>query len=298
MFKYLLSLSGLILCTQTQAQSSCDEAFSAASYSIAHTENAYEATNMEHVQEWSEKALETFSEVESITIDCDCNEAADYAYKGYSAAEKCLDQSTWEEARYYSKKAMQNARQMMSALSLCSNMSVDEILTFKGRNRNTSPRANTNYNTYKKEEPSNTNNNYSTYGQRQIQNNEIEQQKQELLEKQKTLLEEQRRIQQQLAQQKLLEEKLRRERETELLRQKKVKINAETAINNIKKNYEKLLHSIGCDVNLNELRVNFYREIEDINSENLEDTKTFYVDRVNEIAEKFALKFADCLSKQ
>ncbi len=278
-----------------QAQTSCDEAFSAASYSIAHTENAYEATNMEHVQEWSEKALETFSEVESITIDCSCNEASDYAYKGYSAAEKCLEQTSWEEARYYSKKAMQHARQMMSSLSICSNMSVDEIMSFRGKTRSNEAR---NYDTYQEDVSSSDATNFATYGQRQIQNNEIEQQKQQLLEKQKTLLEEQRRIQQQLAQQKLLEEKLKRERETELLRQKKVKINAETAINNIKKNYEKLLHSIGCDLDLNELRVNFYREIEDINSENLEDTKTFYVDRVNEIAEKYALKFADCLSQQ
>ncbi len=297
MYKQFLLLSSLILIVKVQAQVSCDDAFSPASYSIAHTENAYESTNMEHVQEWSEKALETFSEVESITIDCECNEAADYAYKGYSAAEKCLDQSSWEEARFYSKRAMESAKQMMNALSLCSNMSVDDIMNFKGESR-AAARSNQYDNDYEASNRSSSNDNYSTYGERQIQNNEIEQQKQDLLNKQKTLLEEQRRIQQQLAKQKLLEEKLRRERETELLRQKKVKINAETAINNIKKNYEKLLHSIGCDVNLNELRVNFYREIEDINSENLSDTKTFYVDRVNEIAEKFALKFADCLSKQ
>ena len=86
----LILLSSLFFILKSQAQVSCDDAFSPASYSIAHTENAYEATNMEHVQEWSEKALEVFSEVESITIDCECAEASDYAYKGYSAAEKCL----------------------------------------------------------------------------------------------------------------------------------------------------------------------------------------------------------------
>ena len=189
---------------------------------------------------------------------------------------------------------MESARQMMNALSLCSNIPIDEIMSARGKSRPSQA----NYDTYQETRPVASSNNYATYGERQYQNNEIEQQKQVLLEKQKNLLQEQRRIQQQLAQQKLLEEKLRRERETELLRQKKVKVNAETAINNIKKNYEKLLNSIGCDVDLNELRVNFYREIEDINSENLSDTKVFYVDRVNEIAEKFALKFADCLSQQ
>ncbi len=298
MLKYFFPIIAFTFIAVTYAQKSCDDAFSPAAYSIAHTENAFESTNMEHVQEWSEKALETFSEVESITIDCECTEASDYAYKGYSAAEKCLEQTSWEESRYYSKKAMESARQMMNALSLCSNMSIEKIMASKGRKRTS--RTNNNY----YENDSNTSNReYSSSpsynnDNRNYKNNEIEQQKQELLEKQKQLLEEQRRIQQQLAQQKTLTEKLRRERETELLRQKKLKINAETAINNIKKNYEKLLHSIDCNIDINELHVNFYREIEDISSENLEDTKTFYIDRVNEIAEKFALKFADCLSQQ
>lgn len=283
MLRCPIVLSSLFLLLRVQAQGSCDEAFSAASYSIAHTENAFEATNMEHVQEWSEKALETFSEVESITIDCDCNTAADYAYKGYSAAEKCLNQDSWEEARYYSKKAMESAREMMNALSLCSHMSIDNILAYKGS-----------------EKPSRSTEGVHTEvsnGGQQNKSNVIEQQKQELLQKQKLLLEQQRTIEQQLNKQKLLEEKLIKERETEFLQQKKIKENAEIAIDIIKKNYEKLLHSIGCDANLNKLNVDFYREVEDINNENLKDTKTFYVDRVNEIAEKYALKFADCLSR-
>jgi len=127
MKKFILTSIGLIQFIASNAQLSCDDAFSAANYSVAHTTNAYESNNNDHVQEWSYKAIETFREVEDITISCGCEDAANLAYEGYEAAEKAQEQNTWERSRFYAKRANEKAKLMMDALAECSNSDISKI---------------------------------------------------------------------------------------------------------------------------------------------------------------------------
>ena len=97
--KYNLLFSFFLTsCIAINAQSTCEDAFSAANYSVAHATNAYEAYNMIHVQEWAAKAMETFQEVEYITSECGCDDVSNLAYEGYEASEKSQYENTWERS--------------------------------------------------------------------------------------------------------------------------------------------------------------------------------------------------------
>jgi len=117
----------LIGFTNINAQKDCNRAFSAANYSVAHSNNAYEANNIYHTQEWTQKAMETFNEVETIAIECGCQEVSDLAYEGYEAASKAQEQNTWERSRFYAKRASQKARLMIEALAEFTNNDVADI---------------------------------------------------------------------------------------------------------------------------------------------------------------------------
>ena len=132
--KYNLLFSFFLTsCIAINAQSTCEDAFSAANYSVAHATNAYEAYNMIHVQEWAAKAMETFQEVEDITSECGCDDVSDLAYEGYEASEKSQYENTWERSRFFAKRAREKSILMMEALALCTN---SEVLDIQNDNSN------------------------------------------------------------------------------------------------------------------------------------------------------------------
>ena len=118
---------GFLSYLSMNAQKNCNEAFTAANYSVSHTAKAYETYNMAHAQEWAYRAIETFREVERITAKCGCEETSDLAHEGYEAASNAQDENTWERSRYYAKKANEKAKLMMDAFTECTNTDISKI---------------------------------------------------------------------------------------------------------------------------------------------------------------------------
>ena len=258
------------------AQASCEKAFSAANYSVAHTTNAYNSNNNDHVQEWSFKAIETFREVEEITQNCGCEDVANLAWEGYVAAEKAQEQNTWERSRFYAKRANQKAKLMMDALAECTNVDVSKI-----------ENADFDNDVYASSDE-NLNNYYS--------NEDLEDQKAELVAQQKILEERQAELAKELEKKKNEAKALKIARDNEILKQKAVKTNAELALSQINNGFQNLANALGCKQAYDLAKSSYEYTQKQINNSNLDETKLHYTLKLNEIAEKAMLNFSDCAS--
>lgn len=262
---------GIILTgfSQLFAQRDCNEAFSAANYSVAHSNNAYDANNIDHVQEWSAKAMETFDEVERITADCGCEEANNLAYEGYEAASKAQDQNTWERSRFYAKRASEKAKLMMEALAEFTNKDVFDIES--------------------REYASNEDNIDDYYT-----NEDIEAEKAELIAQQKLLEERQAELARELEAKRIEAEAAKAARELEIKEQMTVKMNAEMALKQISDGYQSLANALGCKEAYEMAKSSFNITQEEIKNSDLSDTKLHFTLQLNEIAEQAMLNFSDC----
>ena len=258
------------------AQASCEKAFSAANYSVAHTTNAYNSNNNDHVQEWSFKSIETFREVEEITQNCGCEDVANLAWEGYVAAEKAQEQNTWERSRFYAKRANQKAKLMMDALAECTNVDVSKI-----------ENADFDNDVYASSDE-NLNNYYS--------NEDLEDQKAELVAQQKILEERQAELAKELEKKKNEAKALKIARDNEILKQKAVKTNAELALSQINNGFQNLANALGCKQAYDLAKSSYEYTQKQINNSNLDETKLHYTLKLNEIAEKAMLNFSDCAS--
>lgn len=253
----------------------CDEAFSAANYCVSNTKKAYEANNSQQVREWTEKAIETFIEVEEITGNCGCVQVSELAYQGYEACDKAQEEDSYERGRFFAKRAREKARLMMEALSKCTNIPVSDIES----RRNAGAAA-------------------LGYAEGASDNNSLESnlnsQQEELLAQQKELLEQQRILEKQLAEQAKQVAALKQKKANELIQQKRIKVNAEIALAEIQKNNEKLATSLGCSAALQASKISFVHAVGALEKESLRATKMFYYNKMNEITERFSEALSNC----
>ncbi len=269
----ILAIS-LMFVVNTYSQSDCQDAFSAANYSVAHTNNAYEANNTDHVQEWTEKAIETLNEVEQTTANCGCSDASNYAYEGIVAAEKSLEEATWERSRFYAKRAREKAKLMINALSDCTSTDVS-----KYRNRNN----NTNYE-YAVADNSYDNDDYDN----------ISAERDELLAEQEELMKRQKELKLKLEKKKQEELAIKQKKHLELQKQLSVKSNAEAALAQIEAAYTKLAKTLGCKNAYLAAKQNYTIMQQQLKTEKLNDTKFRYTEKLSELSEKAMLHFSNC----
>ncbi|WP_010179929.1 hypothetical protein [Aquimarina agarilytica] len=269
----ILAIS-LLFVVKTYSQSECTDAFSAANYSVAHTNNAYEATNTDHVQEWTEKAIETLNEVEQITANCGCSDASNFAYEGIVAAEKSLEENTWERSRFYAKRARAKAKLMISALSDCANTDVSK---YRNRNENTSV-----------DEYAVADNSYND------DYDNIAAGRDELVAEQEALMRRQKEIKLKIEKKKQEELQLKQQKHIELQKQLSVKSNAEAALAQIESAYANLAKTLGCGQAYQAAKQNYTISQQQLKNEKLNDTKFRYTEKLSELSEKAMLHFSNC----
>ncbi len=268
----ILAIS-LLFAVNTYSQSECKDAFSAANYSVAHTNNAYEANNTDHVQEWTEKAIETLNEVEQITANCGCSDASNYAYEGIVAAEKSLEEATWERSRFYAKRAREKAKLMINSLSDCTNTDVSK---YKNRNNDNNDEYAVADNSY--------NDDYDN----------ISAERDELLAEQEELMKRQKELKLRLEKKKQEELALKQKKHLELQKQLSVKSNAEAALAQIEAAYVKLAKTLGCQSAYSAAKQNYTITQQQLKNEKLNDTKFRYTEKLSELSEKAMLHFSNC----
>lgn len=108
-------------------KANCTNAYSSASYALAHAKKAMSADNFDHQRYYAERALIAFEKTQTLTEECGCETSADYIYNGIGNLTKAVDPKDWEMGRYYTKKAVANAQDLLVALDLCTSGESNQI---------------------------------------------------------------------------------------------------------------------------------------------------------------------------
>ena len=258
----------LIFITQyTSAQ--CSSAYSQATYALAHTKKSLSSNNFDHQKYYADRALEALGKAKSLVESCGCSDAIPPILDGLDNLQQATEPADWEAGRFYSQHAYEHLQTLMTKLDICTSggasASVDYTpeLTINTNKRSDTP---TNY---------------------------LEQQKKLELEKQR-LLEQQQQLEEKIAQQQQLAEQARVNRQLELEQQIKLKHLAEQKLFDLEKDYKVLFKSFGC-VNVDGLLNGGYaREDAVLNSENLTQTRSHYLQLTIQTQEKLLEALKKC----
>ncbi len=237
----------------------CENAYQSATYGYQHTKTSLEANNIEHLKYYAERAIKSIEEVQAATEECGCTKANNASYDLLDNLNKAIEQEKFETSRFYIKKSKELASDIIGFLDVCL-----------------------------EENPS--------YGLSEDEENLLAQE-QQLLEQQKKLLEEQKRLEQRMKEQKQRQNEVRRQKAEELILQKKVRENAEVALQEFESAIIKLSEALECDQAYEIIEATYLKTNEQLNAESLDATKAHYAAKAREIAQNMLNQLDDCRSR-
>ncbi len=110
-------------------QANCTNAYAQAGYSLSHAKKSMSANNFEHQQYYAERALTAFEKAQTQIEGCGCEASNDPILDGIENLETALSQTEWEMGRYYTKKALENAQELLTSLDICTTNETPEYET-------------------------------------------------------------------------------------------------------------------------------------------------------------------------
>ncbi len=118
----LLFFAGL----QLHAQPNCADAHSDVIYAYSHVKSAYEANNITHLKHYSQRSFEAFERAKKTLNDCGCEASYNYAYDAHALLKKVETIKTYEDGRFYVKRARDIAKDVINELEICTKLSVED----------------------------------------------------------------------------------------------------------------------------------------------------------------------------
>ncbi|QBA64327.1 hypothetical protein [Muriicola soli] len=115
----ICAVLALALLAFTSVSANCNNAYASAAYSLSHAKKSMGANNFEHQQYYAERALTAFEKAKAQNENCGCQKATDPILDGIENLETALKQEKWEMGRFYTKKALENAEQLLGNLDIC-----------------------------------------------------------------------------------------------------------------------------------------------------------------------------------
>jgi hypothetical protein len=117
MKKIFFSLIAILSFTQLFAQDFCADADSNLIYAYSNVKSAYESNNLDHLKYYSKKSLKSFEEAKTNLKKCDCELAYNLTYNAAKLLTKVETQETFEDGRFYVKRAKEIAQKSITALN-------------------------------------------------------------------------------------------------------------------------------------------------------------------------------------
>lgn len=114
-----LLVSAIAIFTSILGSANCTNAYASAGYSLSHAKKSMEANNFDHQQYYAERALQAFKKAKDQNESCGCPGAMDPILDGIENLNTALSQEKWDDARFYTKKALQNAEALFTSLDIC-----------------------------------------------------------------------------------------------------------------------------------------------------------------------------------
>ncbi|WP_299552891.1 hypothetical protein [Seonamhaeicola sp.] len=117
MKKAYIFLLALLTVSQIFAQDFCSDADSNLIYAYSNVKDAYESNNLDHLKYYSEKSLKSFEKAKVNLKQCGCESAYNLAYKGAELLSKVAHAETFEDGRFFVKRAKEIGQQTITALN-------------------------------------------------------------------------------------------------------------------------------------------------------------------------------------
>src|SRR5690606_21113970 len=101
------------------AQNACDDANSDLIYAYSHVKSSYNANNISHLKYYANRSLESFERSKKKLKECGCETAFDLAFESSELLSKVEAAETYEDGRFFVKRARDIAQESVTALDKC-----------------------------------------------------------------------------------------------------------------------------------------------------------------------------------
>lgn len=101
-------------------QTDCEEANSYLVSAYSHVKDAYDSNNISHLKYYSNRSVESFKLSKNTLSSCGCQTALDLADKGIELLAKVKDVETFEDGRFYVKRARDASKESVIEIDKCS----------------------------------------------------------------------------------------------------------------------------------------------------------------------------------
>ena len=240
------------------ARAQCTNAYSTATYALAHTKKSLSSDNFDHQKLYAERAIESFEKDKELVEACGCKESLIPIEKGLDNLYKAVDPKDWDEGRYYTKKALENAHELISTLEICTRPGAFPTVD------------------YSADASTNSGLGLSDTSMSQEKSDLLKKQEQLAAEQQK-LLEEQKQLEQKIEEHRRLAEQNLQRRQMELEQQRTLRRVAEASLSELEKNLRTIAIDLGYEQAMSSLKVNYQRSDDALNNESLEQTRQYYL---------------------
>lgn len=115
---FLLSIAFLY----SNAQNKCEDAHSDVIYAYSHVKSAYDSNNISHLKDYSNRSTDAFNRAKKILNDCDCETSYNYAFDASELLSKVENAKTFEDGRFYVKRARDIAKKVINELEICTKL--------------------------------------------------------------------------------------------------------------------------------------------------------------------------------
>lgn len=119
MKKHYVFIVFFLIFLKFQCQTNCSQADSDIIYAYSDVKTSYEANNISHLKEYAYKSLKAFERAKPKLKDCGCEASYNNAYDAAELLAKVEDAETFEDGRFFVKRARDLAKQSVIELDKC-----------------------------------------------------------------------------------------------------------------------------------------------------------------------------------
>jgi hypothetical protein len=110
----------LLVSLSSYGQSNCDEANSYLVNAYSHVKDAYDSNNISHLKYYANRSLESFKLSKKTLTTCGCENALKLADKSIDLLAKVDDAETYEDGRFFVKRARDISKESVIEIDKCS----------------------------------------------------------------------------------------------------------------------------------------------------------------------------------
>jgi hypothetical protein len=126
MKKTLIFLICISISALSYGQTNCADAHSDVNYAYSDVKAAYDSNNIDHLKLYSERSYDAFERAKIKLKSCKCQESYNYAYDASELLDQVKSVATFEDGRYFVKKARDIAKDVINELELCTELTKDD----------------------------------------------------------------------------------------------------------------------------------------------------------------------------